>query len=102
EGAAFYGFKSVEELELPAAKAALKECDMLSWISKGDGPVYCAVSKDDGPIQNRGHWLHHPKHAEEIRKQCESAGVACIIVRDAPRDSSLHFLLKNLDVAEAE
>lgn len=102
EGAAFYGFKSMDQLQTPAGKAALKECDMLSWISKDDGPVYCTVNRDDGPIQNKGQWLHHPRHAEEVRKQCESVGVACTVVRDAPRNGTLNFLLKNLDLAEAE
>lgn len=102
EGAAFYGFKNPEDLNLPAAKEVLRECDMLAWISKDDGPIYCTVSKEDGPIQTRGQWLHSPKHAEAIRRQCESVGIPCTVSSDSGRASTLTFLLKNLGVAEAE
>lgn len=100
EGPAFYGFKSLDELLSEAAKPTLKECDMLTWISKDDGPVYCNISKDNGPIRDRGHWLHHPKHAEEIHKTCETAGVSCTLATD--KDGTLAFLLKSLTPSGAE
>jgi acetyl esterase/lipase len=102
EGAAFYGLKSVAELDQPTTKPILKECDMLSWISKDDGPVLCNTSKDDGPIVSKGQWLHSPKHAEAILKQCESVGITCTVARDGSREVSLDFLLKNLAVTGAE
>jgi hypothetical protein len=97
EGPAFYGFRSLTDLESEGAKATLRECDMLSWISKDDGPVYCTVNQPDGPPQSRGHWLHHPKHAEEIHRYCEAAGVPCVVARPGnAKDGMLAFLLKQL------
>ncbi|HYF35029.1 MAG TPA: alpha/beta hydrolase [Prosthecobacter sp.] len=101
EGPAFYGFKDLDELASETAKPILRECDMLSWISKDDGPVFCTVNQPDGPVRDRGHWLHHPKHAEEIHKVCTSTGVPCTVARDGKEDA-LAFLLKNLTPAGAE
>lgn len=96
-GPLFYGLKSVEQFSTPEGKKILAECDMLGWISRDDSPILCTVSQPDGPPQNRGHWVHHPKHAQEIQKHCESCGVPCTIVQvDKPgsSDSAFDFLLK--------
>lgn len=96
-GPLFYGFKTEDDLKTDAGKKVLAECDMLGWISKDDSPILCTVSQPDGPPQNRGHWVHHPKHAQEIQKHCESCGVPCTIVQvDKPgsSDSAFNFLLK--------
>jgi acetyl esterase len=104
EAPAFYGFRSLTDLQSEGAKATLRECDMLTWISKDDGPVYCTVNQPDGPPQSRGHWLHHPKHAEEIQKHCATAGIPCEITRNAgaDKDGTLVFLLKHLTGGGAE
>lgn len=93
----FYGFKTMADLSTADGKKVLEECDMLGWISKDDSPILCTVSQPDGPPQNRGHWLHHPKHAQEIQKHCEACGVPCAVVRaDQPGagDASIKFLLQ--------
>ncbi len=97
----FYGLKSVADYLTEAGKAALKECDMLSWISKEDGPVYATVNSPDGPIADRGHWLHHPKHALEVQKVCKEAGIDCTVARDAPTTDTLTFLLKGLGLGDS-
>jgi hypothetical protein len=102
EGPAFYGLKDMAALMSEKAKPILKECDMLGWISKDDGPIYCTVNRNDGPIQNRGEWLHHPKHAQEIHKVCDATGVNCTVTRDGGREETLAFLLRNLKVGESE
>lgn len=96
EGPAFYGFKSSADFTTDAGRAVLRECDMLSWISPDDGPVMATVRMPDGPIKDRGHWLHHPKHAEEIQKCCLEAMIECVVARDAPADQTVAFLLKAL------
>lgn len=100
EAALFYGFSSLDDLKTEAAKPVLRECDMLSWISKDDGPVFATVNQPDGPVTDRGHWLHHPKHAEEIAKWCRQCEVDCTVTRDTKPDVTLAFLLKNLGLAE--
>ena len=101
EGPAFYGLKTAEELSSLAGQKLAEECDMLAWISKDDGPVLCTVKHPEGPIQDRNHMVHHPKHAEEIKKVCESKGVSCRIVRDGDVDVAtecVEFLLAQLKV----
>lgn len=104
DGALFYGLQKLSDLETPAGKKALAECDMLAWISKDDGPVLCSVNQPDGPIKDRGHWLHHPKHAEEIKKFCDACAVSCTILRadkQAAGNPTLEFLLAQLKPARA-
>ena len=99
ESALFYGLSTQEELKTDAGKKALVECDMLSWISKDDAPILCTVNQPDGPITNRGQWLHHPKHAQEVKKICDACSVPCIILKDGGGKSdnpTLTFLLSNL------
>ncbi len=74
---------------------------MLRWIGPGDGPILCTCSQQDGPPRDRGHWLHHPKHAEAIQDRCESCQIECIIIRDGKKQDGnpvLAFLLKSLGV----
>lgn len=77
EAAQFYHFSVMEDLKKPEALPILRECDMLSWISPGDGPVFISNRLPDGPSKDRGHYLHHPAHAREIELACEKAGVPC-------------------------
>ncbi|MCC6353091.1 MAG: alpha/beta hydrolase [Verrucomicrobiae bacterium] len=93
----FYHMKSREELDSPRGRAILDDCDMLRWIGPGDAPVFIMVNQPDGEPKSRGHWLHHPKHAEEIKKACDAAGVPCTISRgDADQDPA-KFLLECLN-----
>lgn len=107
EGPLFYGLKTLDDLKTATGKKALTECDMLRWISKDDAPVLCTVGQPDGPIKDRGHWLHHPKHAHEVKKFCDACSVPCSVVTDArtAADSpTLTFLLSHLkpDKSEAQ
>ncbi len=103
EAAEFYHFQVQEDLLKPEAQTVLRECDMLSWIGPGDGPVYVSNPLPDVASMNRGHYLHHPGHAREIRKACEAAGVPCVWVQQAagaalPADS-VDFLLQTFKVS---
>lgn len=91
------------DLTTPTGKAILHECDMLSWISKDDGPVMIQTNSDDSTPHDRNHLLHHPKHADEISKACEKAGVPCQVLGRKQVDKvdpqvMLNFVLKNLGV----
>jgi len=103
EGPAFYGLKSLEELQSDHGQELAAECDMLAWISKDDGPVLCVVKHPDGPVADRNHLVHHPKHSEEIKRVCETFGVPCRIIRDGqadPTGAAVEFLLKHLKVGK--
>lgn len=77
EAAEFYHFREMADLQTPEAALVLRECDMLSWINRGDAPVFVSNTHPDGPSANRGHYLHHPAHAREIARHCGKAGVPC-------------------------
>lgn len=80
EAAEFYHFAAMSDLDKPEARLVLRECDMLSWISADDAPVFVNNRGEEGPSRNRGHYLHHPAHAREIAKACQAAGVKCQVV----------------------
>lgn len=95
----FYHLKSLEDLNTPRAAKILSECDMLDWVSKDDGPVFISNLADDGPIRNRGHYLHHPKHADVIEQAFQNVG-ASYINSDATKgqvnQKAVEFVLSNL------
>ena len=94
----YYRFATLAELETPAGKAALKECDMLGWITRDDAPLFIDNAQDVPAPTNRGEWLHCTQHARTVKKQCETAGVPCVVVQDEKdaRPDMRAFLLKHL------
>jgi acetyl esterase len=105
EGPQFYGLKTLDDFKTAAGHKALAECDMLRWISKDDAPILCTTNQPDGPITNRGHWLHHPKHAQEVKKCCDAHSVPCTILSDGAgkaENPTITFLLSNLKPNKAE
>jgi hypothetical protein len=103
EAALFYHLPSGESLQTEVGKAILKECDMLSWISKDDPPLLINNSQVVEAPTNRGEWLHCIHHAREVHKVCTMAEVHCIVVQDQkePKTNATEFLVKHL-TAEAE
>lgn len=102
EGLQFYGFKSEDELRSEAGRAVLRECDMLGWLSADDAPILCVTKHPDGPVKDRGHWLHHPKHAAEIQKHATSVKVPCKVATNDQEADAMGFLLTHLGVAAGE
>ncbi len=104
EAAQFYHFKTLADLDGPEAVPVLRECDMLSWISPGDAPVFVSNPLPDGPCSSRGHYLHHPSHARQIHEHCLRAGVPCHWLQ-APEKPALtdplEFVRRSLGVATA-
>jgi len=101
EAAEFYHFTVAADLEKPEARSILEECDMLTWISKEDAPVFVNNLGPDGPSQNRNHYLHHPEHARQIELACEAAGVECLLA-GAGKPDAVAFLLGVLKGGGAE
>ena len=106
----FYGFKSAEDLNKPESDAIMKDCSMINLISDGDAPValFCAQPNTD-PV-DRGHYVHHPKHAIAIAERAKAHGIDTLLVlRDDVSDGKLpegeakvvEFLLTKLNASPA-
>ncbi|MBM4018709.1 MAG: esterase [Planctomycetes bacterium] len=104
ESPAFYHLKSKADFETPEGKRILADCDMLALLSRGDPPVFVSNPQPDEPPTNRGHYLHHPAHAREIKKRCDEVGVECVLVSpgQAGGDRLPEFLLKHLGLRAAQ
>lgn len=103
EAALFYHLPSSETFQTDSGKAILKECDMLSWISKDDPPLLLDNSLVVATPTNRGEWLHCIHHAREVSKVCAAAEVPCIVLQDqkGPKTREADFLVQHL-TTEAE
>ncbi|MDB6073680.1 MAG: esterase, partial [Verrucomicrobiaceae bacterium] len=78
----FYGLGSVADMKSAAGEKARHECDMLSWISKDDAPVFIDNALDVPKPANRNEWLHTTQHARTVKKELQAAGVECVLVQD--------------------
>jgi hypothetical protein len=103
EDVLFYHFKSRDDFKTEAGKKILADCSMISQLTKDDPPIIMTCSMPDGEPANRGEMVHHPRHAQVIKKRCDETGVKCeIYLRDSPtKGDVIAFLLKQLGV-EAE
>jgi len=98
EAALFYHLPSAEAFQTDSGKAILKECDMLSWITKDDPPLLVNNSQVVDAPTNRGEWLHCIHHAREVHKVCAAAEVPCIVLQDQaePKTNAADFLVLHL------
>ncbi|MBI5772502.1 MAG: alpha/beta hydrolase [Verrucomicrobia bacterium] len=102
----FYGLKTDAELRGPVGAKLRADCDMHGLISKDDPPVFLNTSQPGGELTDRGHLLHHPKHAKAVLDRCRELGVGVVaqipglgIKPDAGGPQDLHeFLFKHLRV----
>lgn len=96
----FYHFGSDADFETEAGRKILKDCDMLSLLSKDDPPIWMFCSYPPGIPKDRGHLLHHPRHMELVRQHGEDAGVRVETWTGAdvkaPAVAAVEFLLKHL------
>ncbi len=102
----FYGLKSMDELKQPHGEKIRADCDMCGLVTKDDAPVYLACSRSGDPIEDKGAYLHHPKHSQLVYDRCREVGVNAVAdlpglnihpASDAPK--TLHeFLFKHLKV----
>jgi acetyl esterase/lipase len=106
EGAEFYGLKKAEDLYSPEGKRIRADVDMRGLITSDDPPVYLFSPQPGGPPKDRGHYVHHPKHARAIKERCDQLGVKAVLYvpgdggeRPPAGDQTLlQFLLRNLGV----
>ncbi len=100
----FYGYRTWAELETEAGKKVRQDCDMCGLISGDDPPVFLSTKLPGGPVQDRGHLLHHPLHAKTIQDRCRQVGVEAIAdlpgleirpAADEPREMK-EFLFRKL------
>ena len=104
---AFYGLKSGEDINSPAGLKARHDCDMCGLMKKGAPPVFLSSTQHGGEVTDRGNYLHHPKHAEAIKKRCDELGVECVAQIPALKikpasggpQNLQEFLFKHLGVA---
>lgn len=94
---AFYHLRTKADLETPEARKILADCDMLGLLSKDDAPVFVANNQPGGEPKNRGHYLHHPNHAQAIKKRCDEVGVECVLGTES-REKLVDFLFRHLGV----
>ncbi|TDU70965.1 alpha/beta hydrolase family protein [Prosthecobacter fusiformis] len=101
EAALFYHLPSIESFQTDSGKAILKECDMLSWITRDDPPLLVNNSQVVEAPTNRGEWLHCIHHAREVHKVCAAAEVPCIVLQDQeePKTNAADFLAQHLITA---
>lgn len=110
EAPAFYGLKTEDDLSTPAGQKIRSDCDMRGLITKDDAPVFVNTSQPGGEVTDRGHLLHHPKHALAIRDRCREIGVPVVAkipglniepAKDEPQDL-IEFLFKYLKIPTAK
>ena len=104
---AFYGLQTEAELRGPVGQRIRADCDMRGLISREDAQVFLNTGQEGGDIIDRGHLLHHPRHALAIYDRCREVGVPAVANIPAlgirPRDNEpqnmTEFLFKHLGIA---
>jgi acetyl esterase/lipase len=71
EAPRFYHFKSEAECDTEQGKKIRADCNMLGLLTADDPPIYLSCSQPDGEPSNRGHLLHHPRHAQVVERRCK-------------------------------
>ncbi len=79
----FYGFASEAEMKSPAGDRTMKDCSMIGLISADDPAVAVACSLPADDPQNRGDFVHHPKHSIALAERCKQMNVPCLLVLHA-------------------
>lgn len=104
----FYGFASLSDAEKSEADARMKDCSMISLITADDPPIVAACSLPDGDFKDRGHYVHHPKHATAIGEKCKQERVECLVLLNEGGTEGNHekevvnFLIEKLKKAETD
>lgn len=86
----FYGFESPSDANTPEGDKRMKDCGMIQLITADDPPIVAACSLPDGDFIDRGHYVHHPKHATAIGAKCKENGVECLVLLNKDGKSKNH------------
>ena len=108
EGPRFYHFKSEADLDTEQGKRIRADCNMLGLLTADDPPLYLSCSQPDGDPTNRGHLLHHPRHAQVIERRCKELGIPVTAVYagdqnlSAKTEGAVAFLLRHVALPVAD
>jgi acetyl esterase/lipase len=108
EGPRFYHFKSEADYDTEHGKQIRADCNMLGLLTPDDPPIYLSCSQPDGDPTNRGHLLHHPRHAQVVERRCKELGIPVTAVYASDEigwskthSSVVEFLLHHVSVPVA-
>ena len=76
---AFYGLKTLDDLQTGEGKRLRADVDMLGLISQDDPPVWLGAGDGHDALANKGDTNHSPKHSEAVKKRCDEIGVPCVL-----------------------
>ena len=76
----FYGLKTDEELNGPPDRKFATTATCAVWFPRMIRPSSSTAAQHGGEVTDRGNYLHHPKHAEAVKKRCDEIGVECVAV----------------------
>jgi acetyl esterase/lipase len=77
---AFYGQKTLNELQSPEGKRIRADVDIRGLISKDDPPVFLTTGSPDREPTKKGEVNHHPRHMRAIKQRCDQVGVPAVLV----------------------
>ncbi|MFA6561478.1 MAG: alpha/beta hydrolase [Verrucomicrobiia bacterium] len=103
----FYHFKSEVDFKTPSGKRVLDDCSMYRLLSKDDPPILMISAQPNVEPNNRGAYVHHPRHALVIKKRGDEMGVKVQIHLQGDGTANttvtaVEFLLKHLGSAPRE
>lgn len=104
--AATVGMAAAEGADAPEAQRERSELDMLGMLTPDDPPTFLYSAQPNVPPANRGHYVHHPKHAIAVKEKCDRLGIDAILITaenpapegKTPEDVMLEFFFKHLGV----
>ena len=74
----YYGLKNEEELNSPAGQKLRADCDLPNLITKDAPPVFLECMENGGIGNDFNQLIHHPMHAEAMKKSCDKIGIVAI------------------------
>lgn len=90
----FYGVENRDAVNSARARAIRQKVDMPEFMDPDDPPLFLINPKSlDAAPDNRGIVIHHPKHAEYLKKRCDQLGIEAILVTgDTPPEERVDML----------
>jgi len=77
---AFYGIKSLEELDRPEIVALVQEASPITHLTRDDPPIFASYSQPDNPVDEStppATWVHHPRFGIKLKEQMDHLQVEC-------------------------
>jgi acetyl esterase/lipase len=77
----FYGLKE-DELDTPKAHMLYEAASPMTYVSKGDPPVFLVYAEPKGPLPadaKPGQGIHHPKFGAALKAKLDPLGIECVV-----------------------